>query len=315
MIFEKNQIFEDLPSLEEYMNKAKSIDYYSNNFLDLDQNIEELQSELRKIKNLQTKLKEYPDILENSFLSLFQSKVKLSYRGRKLIISYPYTKKFEIEYSPFSEKYFSFNIIPPDDFSSLDLFNEVYNNFLKDTQLYKNDNIFKSFLDSLKYIELCKEKIKDLIEEYHLNINILRNKDKYNINRIQQTLKKNTFKTVEDFIFSRKNQIQDKTYEEHFYTYKLDFQHLRFIKYTLQFHRDKETQKIVYKIKDDFKNKLTNAKILKILNNSVKIVGKVDLKGANSLSRIGIKINSNGRISYEDFFNSKINLIHNAEYF
>tara|TARA_Y100000034_G_scaffold124514_1_gene172807 strand:+ start:12627 stop:13574 length:948 start_codon:yes stop_codon:yes gene_type:complete len=315
MIFEKNQILEDLPSLEEYMNKAKSIDYYSNKFLDLNQNIEELKSELRKIKNLQTKLKEYPNILENSLLSLFQSKVKLSYRGRKLIISYPYIKKFEIEYSPFSEKSFSFNIVSPDDFSSLDLFNEIYNNFLKDTKLYKNEEIFKSFLDSLKYIELCKEKIKDLIEEYHLNINLLRNKEKYNINKIQQTLKKNTFKTVEDFIFSRKDQIQDKTYEEHFYTYKLDFQHLRFIKYTLQFHRDKETQKIVYKIKDDFKNKLTNAKILKILNNSVKIVGKVDLKGANSLSRIGIKINSNGRISYEDFFNSKINLIHNAEYF
>ena len=192
MIFEKNKILEDLPPLKEYMDKAKSIDYFSNNFLDLNQNIEELQSELRKIKNLQTKLKEYPDILENSFLSLFQSKIKLSYRGRKLIISYPYTKKFEIEYSPFSEKYFSFNIIPPDDFSLLDLFNDVYNNFLKDTQLYKNENTFKSFLDSLKYIELCKEKIKDLVEEYHLNINILRNKDKYNINRIQKTLKKNT---------------------------------------------------------------------------------------------------------------------------
>lgn len=309
----KKDIYKEFPLLEEYVNKSELIKPYTNNFLDFNQPIEEINAESLKIKNIQKKIKEYPNIINKKLLSLFQSKVEVHRKGNTLIITYPYSEKFEVYIKPFSkENVVSFNISTPKDFSLLEHFNNIYNDFLKDVELYKNKKPFADFLYSLKFIESCKLNLEKILQEYYLNTKILKNKDKYNINKIKQILKKNTFKTIDDFIFTRRNQIQDKIYEEHFYTYKFDFQHLQFIKHTLKFYRDKETQKIIYRIKQ---NEISNnKKILDILNESVNI-GKYELKGHNSLIKIGIKINNNGRISYQDFFNSKINLLHNVDSF
>lgn len=309
----KKDIFQEIPLLEEYINKSKLIKPYTNNFLYLNESAETINSEFLVIKNIQKKLNKYPDIIIHNILSLFQSNVDVSRKGNTIIITYPYSEKFEIYIKPFSkENTVSFNISFPKDFSLLDSFNKVHNDFLKDIELYKNKTIFASFLYSLKFIQSCKLSLEKILQEYYLNSIILNNKNKYYINRIKQTLKKNNFKRIDDFIFTRKDQIQDKVYEEHFYTCKFDLQHLQLIKHTLKFYRDKETQKIIYKIKQNGTSNYNE--ILDILNESVNI-GEYKLKSNNSLIKIGLKINNNGRIPYQEFFNSKINTLHNVDSF
>ena len=313
MIFDaEKELFEKIPLLEKYIKKSKDIKDYCNNFLNLNDNKDDIKNEVEILKNINKQLSEYSNIIEKRFLSYFNSKVKFNYIGRRMIIEYPSTKSFLVEFSYFSEAGFNFNIKTPNNMEELDLFDKTYKNFLKDKELYKNVDLFKSFLDFLKFIEICKFKLNKIMEEYNININILKNKTQ--VKSIERILTKNNFKTIEDFIFSRKDQIQDKTYTAVFYTYKFENECLKFIKNTLEFYRCKETQNIIYYISNS-KNKKTQKEILNMLNHSINNIGGQIIKSYNSLTKIGITLNKNGRISYESFLTSKMKLLHNVESF
>ena len=312
MIFDaKKELFEEIPLLEKYIKKSKDIKDYCNNFLNLNDNADDIKNEVEILKNINKKLSEYSNIIEKRFLSYFNSNVKLNYIGRRIIIEYPSTKSFLVEFSYFSEAGFNFNIKAPKNFEELDLFDKTYRNFLKDKDLYKNIDLFKSFIDFLKFIEICKFKLNKIMEEYNININILKNK--IQVKYVKAILNINNFNSVEDFIFSRKEQIQDKTYTAVFYTYKFESECLKFVKHTLEFYRCKETQRIIYSLND--KNIKTQKEILNILNHSINNIAGNTIKSYNSLTKIGITLNKNGRISYENFLTSKMKLLHNVESF
>lgn len=263
-----------------------------NNFLNLDDSLEDIRilSDCAKenVNSLKILIANYQD----EFKSLFKSNItlKLIHKNECLNISYPTNmlNAFEVYYS--KDKNILFNIPTPKNIEEFSLFEKEYLAFKQDLKIFENNKYLSTFFDNLKFSLDCLENISKVYFVYQLNIRLIQNKDKFKLKFLQSIFQKVHFNSLSDYVHQIKPILGDKKYKLNFVSYYFDHEHIHFITNVLKVYNCPENNGIIYNL------------------NGVDVNGKIPIScfnfqgeiisTKNTLNKAGLRLSNSGRCSY-----------------
>ena len=279
---------------------ASKLKVNQNNFLDLNSNVEELNAQIsttkQDIKDLKNLVEEYKDEFQKQFKSdvTFLFDIKSQKKSFQIIyqnMSYPIVVNYHY-YS--KDNKINFDIPTPSSIENFEEFDNDYNLFKQDLDIYKNYSEFSDFVDNIYYILEAIKRLQDLQTQYTLNKNLINNKEKLKLKHLKSLFKEHSFSSIKDYVYFRQPLLKDN-HKFNFISYYFDREHIRFITHTLKVKRDLPNNELSYNLNGKKVNPDMPISVIKFDDEFI--------YDKNKLNRLGFQLSQSGRMSYQFFLN------------
>ena len=285
----KENIIENFPELSLLDNYERSI----NNFLDFNKTYEEYKELASQVKEKFVFLTQYFSTYNEKIKQHFSQDVNLSFEKNK--------KTLTIGFNGIQANYennkisFDFNIGTLT-LEELEHFDKIYLKFREDINKFNDNHFFESIFEDFDLLNDTISKLKIIFEEYNLNANIIKNKNKRKTTQLSKLFKLAKFNSEREFVreqISNDNwkATDDSKMKMNFVTYRFENDNVLFTTHTLKIK--KENDQLLFNL-----NGNDTDNFIDLVNNSFYIDNTfINNKGA--FRNFDIKLSTNGRIQYK----------------
>ena len=285
----KENIIENFPELSLLDNYERSI----NNFLDFNKTYEEYKELASQVKEKFVFLTQYFSTYNEKIKQHFSQDVDLSFEKNKKTL----TIRFNGIQANYENNQISFDFnIGTLTLEELKHFDKVYLKFREDINKFNDNHFFENIFEDFDLLNDTISKLKIIFEEYNLNANIIKNKNKRKTTQLSKLFKLAKFNSEREFVreqISNDNwkATDDSKMKMNFVTYRFENDNVLFTTHTLKIK--KENDQLLFNL-----NGNDTDNFIDLVNNSFYIDNTfINNKGA--FRNFDIKLSTNGRIQYK----------------